>query len=155
MHPAFAPAIIIAAVVFAIGVAALRWWRAKVDADTAYLADRESGAVAASVSESDYKAAYVSANGPRLSVYVAVAAVVAAIVLPSGLTVFNGVWDTIWLASGEPDVFARGQLPHSFATIFVYFGLILAISGAAMARYHSRRPPGLAAQLRELNGAAQ
>ncbi len=140
--------------VFAWGAhLALRWKQARDFAPQLLASRKETGELPAHVDEKEFTDLYVRAEGPRAGTYIFACAAVLTLGLAPLISVFNLVWDLFWQLTGNPPVFERGTLIHTFSVFLAYMGLTVLLLSTALRRYYTLTPPNLRQVIRNLKEA--
>ena len=135
-----------------VGVVGAKWRSTRVlqkDLFPKYIGD---GTLEKGVSEDDFARMFMRVEGPRLSLYLLVAAACVPFVIVLGVRIFNLVWDFVWKRSGELPWFEVGELPHSLMLIFLYVALLFCVAWITMRTYYVRAPGSFKSELKRLNG---
>ena len=149
-------AFVVYGLVFAIlAWAAILVWRwiatAHAEAET-FAQFRESGELLDHVDRADFRRAYLRSEGPVFGTFLLGSTLLAMIGLPIMLILFNAIWRSVWLRSGQSPVLELGQLPHLLTLAIVMVGALFCIAFLAMRIYHRNRPRKLRREITRLNG---
>lgn len=144
--------LLIALVLWAAGLA-WRWYRLPDFAGQVYDSNVEKNLLSGDINRDAYIESYVKTEGPRSATYRCASAFVALLALPSLVTAFNWMWDTVWRFLGAIEgPFERGYMLHTFMTFVFVMAVIVALLYVVTAWYYRTRPPTLAEEVKRLQG---
>lgn len=87
-----------------------------------------------------FERAFLRIHGPRAAAYGLLSFLTVIALLPLVVWLIDYVWFRIWFVSGRPDVFAQGELIHSFILSVVTMACFAGIAALFMYRFHKRAP---------------
>ncbi|MEM9669942.1 MAG: hypothetical protein AAF950_13530 [Pseudomonadota bacterium] len=141
-----------AAMVSWIIMIGLRWQATKRAEAETYHQYMESGELDKRVERADFRDVFMRSEGPLFGTVLLGSTLIAIIMLPVLLIVFNLVWQGVWRSGGQSPVMEVGQLPHLIVLTVVMVGALFAIAYVCMRWYHERRPKKLRTEIARLNG---
>lgn len=134
------------------GILAIKWFAVRSLQREIYPQYIKDGTLKPTVTEKTFAPVFMRVEGPRFGLYLFAAALVTPFMIVVALAIFNFIWEMAWKRTGELPWFEVGELPHSLITVFLYVGILFAISWITMRTYHLRAPGGFKTELRRLNG---
>lgn len=130
--------------------AVIGWLGLRRDAEDDFDYRAQHGMVPSGVDRTAFVSTYCRVNGPRTSIYAAVALWSVLLATPIIAKILEIGLDLLWQLSGQSRVFEPGYLVWAF---FIFFGLFGAWAGIAYLvarRYHARTPGRLDDELKSL-----
>ena len=88
-----------------------------------------------------FERAHLDTSGFRAAVYRWLGAVTGVIVLPIAAVLLDFIWVRLYYLGGQPEVFAQGELIHSFYMAVGCMGSLVGVAAFYTRRYHKGRPP--------------
>lgn len=119
--------------------------------DEVYDARREQGALAPHVERDAFRRAYMTAEAPRRTLYMFIAALVCTLALPPLMLMFSEVWYVIWTWTGRFEPAANDTMIHTFGLFVFSVGVMIGVLWLALSRYYSNLPPVLEDEVAKLN----